>query len=208
MEKKIVNQMFADIVSKDNLRPTMMGIHFEDERCYATDTHILAVYHQSDSRFAGKTLSVEGEEIKGPYPNVDRVIPTEMPEAPLDINLNQLYKALKWHKRQKSSNADDAISFGEVHLNIGYLYKLFNLISVAGELSQCKFTLNAVGRPCMVTSPSITAMIMPVQYQDEVVDNERLWEGDRAILSYETVINNYAFNGWKPEAKKEKLAWL
>lgn len=208
MEKKIVSQMFADIVGKDFIRPLMMGIHFEEERCYASDTHVLAVYHQSDSRFAGKTIGKDGQEIKGKYPNIDRVIPTEMPEAPLDINLQQLYKALKWHKRQKNNTPNDAIAFGEVVLNINYLFKLFNLISVAGELSQCQFTLNAVGRPCMVTSPSITAIIMPVHYEDRIVDNEKEWDGDMSILSYETVINNYAFNGWKPEVKEEKLAWL
>ena len=207
MDKKVIKQMFADVVSRENIRPLMMGIHFEANRCYATDTHILVVYNQGSEAHAGKTLNVEGEEIKGVFPAVDRVIPKEMPEGPLDINLTQLYKALKWHRRQAKSHAEDCIAFGESMFRIEYLFKVLNLFSVAGELGECKFSLNTPDRPAKLESSSLTAIIMPIFHEEADVDNKRE-DGCAAILSYETVVNNYALNGWKPQEKKAALAWL
>lgn len=207
MDKKVIKQMFADVVSRDYIRPLMMGIHFEENRCYATDTHILVIYNQGSEAHAGKTLNVEGEEIKGVFPAVDRVIPATMPEGPLDINLTQLYKALKWHRRQEKSHADDCIAFGETMYTINNLFKILNLFSVAGELGECKLSLNAPGRPAKLESSSLTAIIMPIGHEESDIDNERE-EGTSAILSYETIVNNYAFNGWKPQEKKAALAWL
>lgn len=207
MDKKVIKQMYADVVSRDDIRPQMMGVHFEVDRCYATDTHILVVYNQGSEAHAGKTLNVEGEEIKGVFPQVDRVIPNVMPEGPLDINLTQLYKALKWHRRQKKHHADDCIAFGESMYKIEFLFKVLNLFSVAGELAECKLNLNAPGRPAKLESTSITAIIMPIGHEESDIDKERE-EGSAAIISYETIVNNYAFNGWKPQEKKAALAWL
>ena len=207
MDKKVIKQMYADIVSRDCIRPMMMGVHFEADRCYASDTHILVIYNQGSEAHAGKTLNVEGVEIQGIYPQVERVIPKEMPEGPLSIDLNQLHKALKWHRRQSNSNIDDCIAFGESIYSIDFLFKTLNIFSVAGELGECKFYLNAPGRPAKLESSSITAMVMPRCGEEADIDGARE-EGSAVILAFETVVNNYAFNGWKPQEKKSALAWL
>ena len=49
MEKKIVQALFANICAKDELRPIMNGVHFESERCYASDGHVL-VFMKKESR--------------------------------------------------------------------------------------------------------------------------------------------------------------
>ena len=81
MNKKVIKAMYDYIVSKDHIRPILMGVHFEKERCYATDTHILAVYKYGSEKFDGQTVSVNGEKIKGNYPAIDRIIPKKLINA-------------------------------------------------------------------------------------------------------------------------------
>lgn len=207
MDKKILKAMYASAVSRDSLRPVMQGVHFESERCYASDTHILVVYNQGSPNHDGKTLTIEGEDIKGNYPAIDRVIPQDMPNEPLMLNLRQLHKALKWHKVQPYSHQEDKIAFGSVILNIEYLCNLLNVIDAANELSSTLVYLNEQSRPSKFLSPSITAIIMPFWADGADIDGKR--EQDcPAILSYETIINDYAYNSWRKPVKQEEFAWL
>lgn len=207
MDKKVLKQIYADIVSRDPVRPMMTGIHFGEEECVASDTHVLVVYKQGSKNLAGKTLNAEGEECKGVYPNWKRVIPNEMPFEALPINLTQLYKALKWHRQQQESHKGDMVAFDENVISIDYLFRVLNVYMVAGELPLCKLYLNQVARPIKLESPTLTSIIMPVQGGSLVVDAEREPECS-AILSYETIINNYAFNNWKKVEKPMELAWI
>ncbi len=207
MDKKVLKQMYADIVSKDFIRPMMTGIHFEEEECVASDTHVLVVYKQGSKNLAGKTLNAEGEECKGLYPNWKRVIPAEMPHDALPINLSQLHKALKWHRQQPTSNKGDMVAFDENIISVDYLYRVLNIYVAAGELPLCKFYLNGKDRPAKLESPSLTSIVMPVHNGTMEIDAER--EPDMpCILSYETLINNYAFNSWKKIEKPMELTWI
>lgn len=207
MDKKVLKQMYADIVSREPIRPVILGIHFEEDACVATDTHVLVVYKQGSKNLAGRTINSEGEDCKGTYPNWQRVIPAEMPGEPLPINLTQLYKALKWHRQQPDSHRGDMIAFDDCVMSVDYLYRVLNVYMVAGELPLCKFYLNEVTRPAKLESPNLTAIVMPVSGGNYEIDGERENEGI-AILSYETIINNYAFNSWKKTEKPMELAWI
>lgn len=199
--------MFTDVVGRDSYRPMLMGVHFEEDCCIATDTHMLVVYNQGNANLSGKTITVDGQECKGKYPDWKRVIPSEMPYEALPINLAQLHKALKWHKQQLDSNKDDKVAFDNNVLSIDYLTKILNIYAVAEEISVCQFYINEQGRPAKFISPSLTAILMPATGDNVEIDAER--QPDCAlVLSYETIINNYAFNNWKKAAKQEELAWI
>lgn len=207
MDKRILKQMFTDIVGRDDYRPILMGVHFEEDCCVATDTHMLVVYKQSNPELAGRTITIDGQECKGKYPDWRRVIPTKVPNEPLPIDLGQLHKALKWHKRQATSHKDDKIAFGDISFSIDFLYRVLNIYKTAQELSECQFTLNVADRPAKMESTSITSIIMPVLSEASNVDGERLPDAP-LTLSYETIINNYAFNSWKKVEKPAELAWV
>lgn len=207
MNKKVLKAMYRNIVSTDCLRPAIQGVHFEEDRCYATDTHMLVIYNEGDSRFVGCTLNLAGETVKGNYPDVDRVIPKEMPYDALPINMTQLYKAMQWHLRQEKSTRDDKVAFGDYVVNIDYLVKTLGVFFEAGELAVTNLYLNDKNRPCKLLSPSVSAIVMPVNGDNADIDGVR-YTDCFAVLSYETLINNYAFNGWKPTKKVEELSWL
>lgn len=207
MDKRILKQMFTDIAARDNYRPTLMGVHFEEDCCIATDTHMLVVYKQSNPELAGRTLTIDGSDCKGKYPDWRRVIPATVPNEPLPIDLGQLHKALKWHKRQATSHKEDKIAFGDISFSIDYLCRVLNVYKTAQELSECRFTLNVEGRPAKMESTSLTSILMPVLSEASNVDGERLPE-TALTLSYETIINNYAFNSWKKAEKPAELAWV
>ena len=54
MNKKIIKAMFANICAKDETRPIMGGVHFEKERCYATDGKLLVIFQEGSEKLADK----------------------------------------------------------------------------------------------------------------------------------------------------------
>ena len=40
MNKKVIKAMYDYIVSKEEKNPVLTGVHFERERCYASDTRL------------------------------------------------------------------------------------------------------------------------------------------------------------------------
>ena len=91
MDKKIIKAMFDNICAKDELRPIMNGIHFEESRCYASDGHILIIYNEGVPRLKDKTILLEGMEIDGRYPNVDSVLPSKNAKyTEMQIDVEQL----------------------------------------------------------------------------------------------------------------------
>ena len=82
MDKKILKAIYANVVAKDDLRPVMNGVCFEEERCYGSDGHLLVIYNHGNKQFAGKIVAQNGEIIDGKYPNIDGVIPKRERRVP------------------------------------------------------------------------------------------------------------------------------
>lgn len=80
MNKKVIKAMYDYIVSKEEKNPVLTGVHFERERCYASDTRLLAIYNFGSEKHADQTIGVNGEPIKGKYPAVDRIFPRNFPQ--------------------------------------------------------------------------------------------------------------------------------
>ena len=95
MNKKIVKALFSYAVSKEQIRPIMQGVHFEEDVCVATDTHVLVVYKASNPALAGTTKLEDGTDIKGTFPAFKRVIPKKA-GTPVNYNWSQVYRAIKW----------------------------------------------------------------------------------------------------------------
>lgn len=208
MDEKIVKALYTNIASKDPIRPLMMGVHFEEKRCYATDTKVLVIYNEGDSRFAGKTLDSKGVEIKGNYPSVDRVVPKD------ETNLfkgdkAQLLRALTWWGKQKDSHPDDRVVIGEQTFNISILKRLLSIFSLTSELGTSKMWLNEQARPSKIVSDTFTTIIMPcTPTPEEDIDDVRSFESPTTV-SYANLINTFALESSKPkENTPSAFDWL
>lgn len=211
MDKTIVKALFKEIACKDPVRPSLMGVHFEENRCYATDTHILVVYNESDPRFAGKTLSIEGKEIVGKYPNIDRVIPKDLSNL-FRGDLGQLYRACCWWCKQSDSHKDDQIVIDGHQYVISTLRRMLSMFAITSELGTAKMYLNAAegaNRPAVVMSDTFTSIQMPCNNSpEEKVDDVRSYE-EYVVISYANFINTYAIESTKPkEVKPSSFDWL
>ena len=208
MDKKIVKTMFNEIVSKETVRPLMTGVHFEEKRCYATDTHVLIIYKDSDPRFVGKTLGADGKLIKGTYPSVDRVIPKNVSNEFIGDKA-QLYRALVWWSKQKDSHPNDLIVLGPQTFRISYLRRMLNMFSMTSELLSARLWLNDDGRPAKMESEMFTAITMPcTPVAEESIDDERNPDSPVAV-SYANLINTFALEGSKPKvATPSAFDWL
>lgn len=210
MNKQVIKAMFANIVANDASRPVMNGVHFESERTYASDGHVLVIFHEGSEQLDGKTMSENGEEIEGHYPNVDSVFPQKDKwgkEAHFDIP--QLKKALAYHMKQPTSTENDSLVINGTCLNIKSLSRLLNTITLIGDPNDIRFYSPDRSRATVITTNEMTSLIMPMLYNDDDVDF--IDENDKECkktISYENLINDFVFNGWrKPEPKKE-LAWV
>ena len=209
MNKNVVKAMYECCVSKDSVRPTLMGVHFEKERCYATDTHILAVYNCGSEKFEGKTIDVNGEALKGNFPSVDRVIPKKLVNH-LSVDFRQLRSACSWWTRQSAHHVNDVVVVGGTPLNIRYLSRLLYMFHITSELGSLKFYLNSDNScPVVAVSESLTVLLMPYNLKDESeIDEERL-TGCACTVSYANLINTYAIESNRPKEKKaEPMSWL
>ena len=208
MNKKIIKAMLTDVASTDSYRPIMCGVHFESGRCYATDTHILVVYNEGSDKHSGKTINFNGEEIDGPYPAVDRVIP-QKPTNPHVMDFRQLYRACSWWNRQSDHHRDDRLVIKNQGINIGYLARVLNLFNLASELGTVKLWLNEKGRPILLKSDTFTAIIMPCEFNEEFVDDERELPDSPIFISYANLVNTFALESCRPkENPNEPLGWL
>ena len=50
-------------------------------------------------------------------------------------------------------------------------------------------------------------MIMPTMHDESAIDQSSQ-VGEGIVMSYENLINDYAFNSWKKAEPKEDLGWL
>lgn len=209
MDKKIVKAMYTNIVSKDNQSPVLNGVHFEKDRCYATDTKILVVYHKGSSNFDGKTLDLSGTELNGRFPNVDSVMPKTdaLNKFGARIDLEQLQKACNWHLRLPESTKNDGVVIEDVCYNLECLQKILNVFQAASELKTATMLKTEKQKPTVIKGKSLEAIIMPMQYSETSVDAERQPEGS-AVHSYENFINTFVFEGWKKQPVATEMSWL
>lgn len=208
MDKKIVKALFSEIASKDVYRKLMMGVHFDEQSCYATDTHVLVIYKESDPRFVGKTIACDGTEIPGNYPDVRRVIPAKNTNL-FKGDLAQLYRALSWWVREPSHNKEDHVVIAHQTFSISVLRRFLSMPSMTSELRSSKLWLNEQGRPGTLESENFIGVIMPCSpTPDELIDDVRTDE-QPVTVSYANLINTYAIESSKPkEATQSSWDWL
>lgn len=208
MDKKIIKALYG-VVSKDGIYPNMGGVHFEKDRCVATDTRVLVVYHEGSEKHQGKTLSITGEQVKGKYPDVKRVIPKKLTNQVV-LDFGQLQRACVWWGRQSGHNSEDKVVIKGTCLNIAYLQKLLSFFVLTCETRTMKFYLNAdKSRPVVGVSDMFTALLMPCQYTEEEIDEPRVEPTTPVVVSYENLINTYALESAKPKEKKPaEMDWL
>lgn len=209
MEKKIIKAMYSNIVSKDNIRPMMTGVFFDEDCSVASDTHVLVVYRHKFPEHKGKILSASGEEIKGTYPNYKRVFPSKehLNEYVPRIDLVQLQKACAWFVRQPGFDEKDSVVIRGKGLSIRYLSNLLNLLALTPEIKTAKVYKTPDGNPIVIKSRSIDALQMPVQFDESMIDAPRE-DGCLVILSLENLINQFVFEGWKPKPVEDPYSWL
>ncbi len=207
MNKKIIKAMYQNIVAKDVNRPVMNGVHFEESRCYASDGHVLVILNEGSKSLDGKTLSLEGQEIEGRYPNVDSVFPKhEDGDCQFALDVKQLKEACSYHARKQETTDKDAVVINGVGFNVCTLLKLLTTVLLAGT-KEVTFTAKDRSHAVVIENgKTMRCLIMPTLYIDEHVDAEAEL-GEPVVLSYESLINDYVFNSWKKVPAKEELAW-
>lgn len=206
MNKKIVKALFSYAVSKEQIRPIMQGVHFEEDVCVATDTHVLVVYKASNPALAGTTKREDGTDIKGQFPAFKRVIPKSKGK-PVNFNWSQVYKAIKWFKKQEGYNPQDKLAVGEAQVTMEILLSALEVFNAAGDLSFIKASEFGPSRPILLESDQLTAIAMPCEANPEKVDLERV-DCESVIVSYANLINTYAIESAKPKEVKVEMAWL
>lgn len=207
MDKKIIKSMFDNICAKDVLRPIMNGIHFEENRCYASDGHILIIYNESVPRLKDKTILLEGMEIDGRYPNVDSVLPSENAKhTEMQIDVEQLKNACIWHSKKPSAMDVDRVVICGVGLNVNTLLRFLKTVSLFGK--EQTFAFYDRLKSVLVEGDNFKGIIMPMEYNEKDIDAESEFNETCTVYSYENFINDYVFNSWKDEASKKVLNWL
>lgn len=208
MNKKVIKALFTNIVSTDPLRSIMQGVHFEKERCYASDGHILVIYNEGSETLDGKTMSAVGEVINGRYPNVDSVFPAKSDKGEvLTIDFVQLKNACAYHIKQLSATQNDIVVIGGIGYNIRSLLRLLNTIMLVGNPRNIKFHTYSPKRATTVESDAMIGLIMPTLYKADEVDEFDMNFEDTKTISYENFINNFVFNGWRKPKPKEEFVW-
>lgn len=209
MEKKIIKAMLSTIASKENIRPTLMGVFFDKDCCVATDTHVLVVYHYTKAKHAGKILSVNGEVISGQFPNYKRVFPSKekLNHFRPRIDLVQLQKACSWFTRQPGFTDKDMVVIRGKGLSIKYLATLLNLFALTPEIKSAEMFQTPEGNAAVIKSKSLEALLMPMTVDETKIDAARA-DDCPVVLTLENLINQYVFEGWKPKPVEDPMAWL
>lgn len=207
MDKKIIKAMFDNICAKDELRPIMNGIHFEESRCYASDGHILIIYNEGVPRLKDKTILLEGMEIDGRYPNVDSVLPSKNAKyTEMQIDVEQLKNACIWHIKKPSAMDVDRVVICDVGLNVNTLLRFLKTVSLFGK--EQTFCFYDKLKSVLVEGENFKGIIMPMEYNEKDIDAESEFNETCTVYSYENFINDYVFNSWKDEVPKKVLSWL
>lgn len=202
MDKKILKAMYANVVAHDELRPVMNGVYFDEEgECVGSDGHLLIVYKCGKTKFEGKIIALTGEEITGRYPNYRSVIPKEREEYAHRIDLKELYAACQFHLKKEGANPEDRVSILHKTFKVKSLVGILNVFNTAGKLKEAVLYKSDQATATVIECKEITGIIMPCQHFEENVDVQ-IEDDSPVTISYENLINDYAFNSWrKPESK-------
>lgn len=209
MEKKVLQAMFANIASKDQVRPILTGVFFDEQNAVATDTHMLVVFKYSNPTHKGKIMSATGEEIKGTFPDYNQVFPQKEKLSSYSprIDVAQLQKACAWFTRQPGFTDNDMVIIRGKGLSIKYLSQILNLIALTPDIKSAEMLKTPEGNPAVIRSKRFKALLMPMQVDETKVDSPR--EADcPIIITLESLINEYVFEGWKPRPVKDPMGWL
>lgn len=208
MNKKIVKALFSYAVSKDDIRPIMKGVHFAEDGCVASDTRVLVVYKEVNPKLVGRTVLEDGTDAvkSGKYPDFKRVIPKKR-GTPVAVNWNQVYKAIKWFKKQPDFNPNDKLVIGECHLTMSVIINALEVFSAAGDLGCIRATTFTPERPILLESEQLKAIVMPCGPEPEKVDLQRI-DCESVVMSYANLINTFAIESSKPKEKVVEMAWL
>ena len=149
-------------VSKDKIRPNLMGVYHDGGYKVATDSRLLvAVEEQYDESFEGKILSKTGEFIEWRYPSWRSVLPDVSNHKTIDINLEKVEDIAKRAKARKKAGLalnDALIKVGEVFLRLDYMQKLCSFMK-AYKTNTIYYTDE--NRCIRVISGNNTAILMP-----------------------------------------------
>lgn len=207
MNKKVIKALFANVCSKDETRKIMNGVHFEQERMYATDGRLLVIFNEGSKELDGKTMSVEGEEIMGVFPKVDSVFPSkENRGQEFTLDVIQLKNACAYHLKQLSATQHDKVVINGVGYNVQVLFHLLSTITTVGDPKNVKFYNKGPEFATVVISDQMKSLIMPARFEEDAIDYIPTDFDDVKTFSYENFINDYVFNSWKKKPKQE-LAW-
>lgn len=208
MDKKIIQALFANVCAKDQLRPIMNGVHFEEDRLYASDGHILVIYEEGSSKLNGKTVASNGEVIDGRYPNVDSVFPPkEAYGNEYKVDLQQLRAACQYHVKKEGAQPQDRVVIAGVGYVVETMLKVLNAVLACEEASKLKFYSCDPLKPTVIIGKKTKALLMPIPYEEVDIDTVQE-EGFAVVYSYENFINDYVFNSWRKKPTKNNYDWL
>lgn len=208
MDSKIIKSMFSTIAMTDWSRPLLCGVHFEEDCAVATDGHMLVMYKTAvPEHLAGKTMTLDGKQIDGKYPNFRRVIPSGEGAHRVTprIDLQQLKRACAWFVRQPGASRLDAVVIDGKGYSIKLLGTILNFLTTAGELDNAEMLLSEGSTPMLIKSKTVDAVLMPVVSESEL-DAERL-PGCAVSTSLDKFVNDFVFEGWKKPVAPNPLAW-
>lgn len=206
MDKKILKAIYANVVASDELRPVMNGVYFDEvnDCCVGSDGHLLVVYKCGKTKLGGKIILLSGEEIEGRYPNYLSVIPSERVEYDHRIDLKELYSACQYHLKKEGSTPEDRVSILHKTYKVKSLVSILNVFNVAGKLKEAVLYKSDQTTAAVIECKDLTGIIMPCMHSEESVDVQ-IDEGAPMTISYESLINDYAFNSWR---KTETKDWM
>lgn len=209
MEKKVLQAMFNNIVSKDPIRPNLTGVFFDEHCSVATDTHMLVVFNYANPTHKGKIMSANGEVIQGRFPDYNRVFPDKKKVSSYSprIDLAQLQKACAWFVRQPGFDEKGMVVIRGKGLSIKYLSNILNLIALTPDIKSAEMLKTPEGNPAVIESKYFKALLMPMQVDEAKVDAERE-DGCPVCMTLEALINEFVFEGWKPRPAKDPMDWL
>lgn len=208
MDKKVLKAIYANVVSRDELRPVMCGIYFEEKRCVGCEGYILVVYNSGSKKLAGKIIRQNGETIEGNYPNYERIIPKDRVEYERRIDLKELYAACSYHLRKSDSMELDDVSILHKTFRIKTIVRLLTVFAAAGELNTAVMYKSDPKSITVIESNQITAVMQPTfPHGEEFIDQPRLDETS-IVLSYENLMNDYALNSWRRPESKDEMSWI
>lgn len=163
--------MYSQAVSKDPIRPQMTGIHYEKERCYASNTRILIVYNEGSEKHNGKTLNVSGEEINGVYPAIDRMIPKSLP-LKVNIDLDQLLRACSWYLKSDLSTNEDEVLIEDIAFRIVEITRLLTVLKQGNAIKTTRMYVGSSDKPALFKGAMFTAIIMPCNGEGKLLSGK------------------------------------